>query len=728
MIILFLIMAQQWTSFLNPQPIYDIASNNENIWAATNGGILGYKKSTTDSFQQITNTSGLPTNKVVNVAIDKYGNMWFLCANRIITGGIILMSSDMSKKRLFTYMEGLPSYNFSSICIDGDSVWVGTEDNTKIWFYDMKGNPFNTGQQGVVLKNLQPSNEVKKIKIFANMLWFGTNSGIGVSNKSLDSFIVCNTYNGLPNDTVYAIEKWNNYMWAGTKKGIARILVDSIRFGDSVLWDIVDTNFKVNDFCAVDTALWMACSQGTYRCELVGDTSCNWIQIANYDSRALLFDSTLWIGTAWNGIVKYADSIQEYEPEGPASNYFSTIVMDLDGSIWSTHWGEPGWEHNKVSKLYKDGDDWKWKIYSFSVPWVTNIMVDKNNNKWITMADWSMPPAYGVVRIFPNDSTIQIKLDTLKDANFVYASCLDDNGDLWVASLDTYIRRIRAGTNQVDTTFSDPNGYTSWVYPMMRDADENLWIGSIRPQCLVILKKDGTMQKELIGEEFSFFNKEKPGEVWVGSTSGAHQFKNLQRVNSYTISQLGGVPRGMTIDSTNIWFALSKSTETDVGGIRKLSSAGVLTTYTTQDGLVNDLAKGVEIDHINKILWAGTENGLSRYALSQSVEESSDSQSTFQNPKLDVSQNPFINSTTINYFIPPNFFSVVSETKSASGENVRLAIYDLSGRAVKTLVNGKKQTGSYSINLDATELKTGIYFVQFAAGNYRETKKIMVVK
>ncbi|MDD2891036.1 MAG: hypothetical protein PHE49_10435, partial [bacterium] len=190
MIILFLIMAQQWTSFLNPQPIYNIASNGENIWAATNGGILGYEKSTTNSFQHITNTSGIPNNQIVNVAIDKYGNIWFLCAST--TGGVIVISPDMSKKRLFTFIERVPSYNFSSICIDGDSVWVGTEDNTKIWFYDMKGDPFNSSQQGVVLRNLQPSNEVKKIKIFEGIdIWKRYNtSNSGISNNNISAIIV----------------------------------------------------------------------------------------------------------------------------------------------------------------------------------------------------------------------------------------------------------------------------------------------------------------------------------------------------------------------------------------------------------------------------------------------------------------------------------------------------------------------------------------------------------
>ncbi|MDD2890793.1 MAG: hypothetical protein PHE49_09190, partial [bacterium] len=619
---------------------------------------------------------------------------------------------------------GLPDNHIQALAIEettGDK-WIGTNDGGLVKFDGNSWVVYDTSNSGLSNNNVSAIiieggtkwigiNSSGLVKFDITKMWVGTNSGIGVSNKVFDDLIVFNTKNGLPNDTVYAIEKWNNYMWAGTKKGIARILIDSIRFGDSVLWDIVDTNFKVNDFCVVDTALWMACSQGTYRCELVGDTSCNWIQIANYDSRALLFDGALWIGTAWNGIVKYAAPIEEYKPEGPAANYFLNMAMDLNGGIWSSHWGEPGWTHNKVSKLYKDGNDWKWKIYSFSVPFVTNVMVDKKNNKWITMADWNDPAVCAVARIFPNDSTIQITIDAPGGANFVTGSCLDDNDDLWIASTDGYIRRIRNSTNQVDTAFSDPNGYTSWVCPMMKDADGNLWVGSIRPQCLVILKKDGTMQKKLVGEEFYFFNKEKAGEVWVGSTSGAYQFKNMQISNSYTISELGGTPRGMTIDSANIWFAISKSTETDKGGVRKLSNEG-FEEYTTKDGLVNDLAKSVRFDQINKVLWVGTENGLSRFYIG-----SSNPLDTLS--KIIVCPNPFMVSKHKEIVF---YIDSIGISGDNSGGEVR--IYTLSGRLLKKIehINSSKVVWD-GRDITGNRISSGVYLI--SAFNTKTNRKYL---
>ncbi|MDD5528985.1 MAG: T9SS type A sorting domain-containing protein [bacterium] len=83
--------------------------------------------------------------------------------------------------------------------------------------------------------------------------------------------------------------------------------------------------------------------------------------------------------------------------------------------------------------------------------------------------------------------------------------------------------------------------------------------------------------------------------------------------------------------------------------------------------------------------------------------------------KLKIGQNPFVSTTTIRYSVPKY-------------TSTRLTIYDLSGRCVKTLVDGEKEAGSYSVNLNAKELKTGIYFVKLCVGSYKETKKIVLMK
>ncbi len=84
----------------------------------------------------------------------------------------------------------------------------------------------------------------------------------------------------------------------------------------------------------------------------------------------------------------------------------------------------------------------------------------------------------------------------------------------------------------------------------------------------------------------------------------------------------------------------------------------------------------------------------------------------------DLSQNypnPFNPVTTIKYQIPKDGL-------------VKLIIYDLLGREVKTLVNEIKTAGYYDIKFDASSLSSGIYFYKMVAGDFVSIKKLVVLK
>ena len=55
-------------------------------------------------------------------------------------------------------------------------------------------------------------------------------------------------------------------------------------------------------------------------------------------------------------------------------------------------------------------------------------------------------------------------------------------------------------------------------------------------------------------------------------------------------------------------------------------------------------------------------------------------------------------------------------------------MYDILGREVATLVNKQQKAGYYEVEFDATELTSAIYFYRINAGEFVETKKMILMK
>jgi hypothetical protein len=86
--------------------------------------------------------------------------------------------------------------------------------------------------------------------------------------------------------------------------------------------------------------------------------------------------------------------------------------------------------------------------------------------------------------------------------------------------------------------------------------------------------------------------------------------------------------------------------------------------------------------------------------------------------------NPFNPSTKIKFSVP----SWEGYGFSRGVGLVTLKIYDIIGREVQTLVNEALQPGTYEVTFDGTGLNSGVYFYQLTAGDYSETKKMVLVK
>ena len=77
--------------------------------------------------------------------------------------------------------------------------------------------------------------------------------------------------------------------------------------------------------------------------------------------------------------------------------------------------------------------------------------------------------------------------------------------------------------------------------------------------------------------------------------------------------------------------------------------------------------------------------------------------------------NPFNPSTSINFAIPiPSL--------------VRISVFDMLGKEVEVLVNEQLSAGTYKADWNASKYSSGAYFYKIQAGNFIETKQMLLIK
>ena len=160
-----------------------------------------------------------------------------------------------------------------------------------------------------------------------------------------------------------------------------------------------------------------------------------------------------------------------------------------------------------------------------------------------------------------------------------------------------------------------------------------------------------------------------------------------ESVLSSSIASSIEIPTGSTEGTWNIRIIL----EDDFGSITNLGP--------------NDLENQNFQNHIfvnNTILGLDNENVPTKFLLHQNY------------------PNPFNPITTLRYNLPKDTF-------------VRITVFDMSGNAIKTLVNTIKNAGFNSEQWNATNnqehtVSSGVYFYTIQAGNFIDTKKMILIK
>ena len=164
-----------------------------------------------------------------------------------------------------------------------------------------------------------------------------------------------------------------------------------------------------------------------------------------------------------------------------------------------------------------------------------------------------------------------------------------------------------------------------------------------------------------------------------------------------------------------------------------IETGQVLGMFSVPQGGQNN-GSGVGLDPANRAIWLthfedtrlfcvqGLDDGSSppghRGIKERRFEELGDNDTGVdgQSPILGgASPNPFNPTTRIRFRLP-------------DAGPVRLAIYDVHGRLVKTLVSGPRSAGEHIVEWRAGDTPSGVYFYRLATPGFEQTKKLVLLK
>jgi hypothetical protein len=155
----------QWTSYTNANYVYDLVRVGDDLWAATEGGVLRWNLAE-GTRVKYTAEHGLASNSVEALAMDGEGALWF--GTR---GGVSRF--DGQNWTTYTTEEGLASNSVHAIAVDGEgALWFGTEDGG-VSCFDGENWTTYTEEDGLA------NNRVEAIAVDGEgALWFGTRGGV----------------------------------------------------------------------------------------------------------------------------------------------------------------------------------------------------------------------------------------------------------------------------------------------------------------------------------------------------------------------------------------------------------------------------------------------------------------------------------------------------------------------------------------------------------------------
>ncbi len=216
------------------------------------------------------------------------------------------------------------------------------------------------------------------------------------------------------------------------------------------------------------------------------------------------------------------------------------------------------------------------------------------------------------------------------------------------------------------------------------------------------------------------------GSNWVSTTLNNKSIYSLALIGNYVYAGTGsGVYR--STDSGYTWTQSTLSNEL-------IYSVAVYDNYVFAGSELN----GVYLSGNNGLNWIQINEGLgnatiySLYIFNNYIFAGASANSVYRRPlgelvNINTNEIPVEMKLSQNYPNPFNPLTTINFDINRK-DKVTLKVYDILGKLIATLVNKTFNPGSYSVNWNASQYQSGIYFYRLETGNFTDTKRMILIK
>jgi ligand-binding sensor domain-containing protein len=290
----------------------------------------------------------------------------------------------------------------------------------------------------------------------------------------------------------------------------------------------------------------------------------------------------------------------------------------------------------------------------------------------------------------------------LTDLN-VSSIVINSNGDIFAG---TYSGGVYLSTDNGDEWTQINTGFTNLeIRSLVIDSSDNIFAGNI----LGVYKSSNNGNNWIkmgLNEVVSTFAVNSQNYIFAADFGG-NVYKSTDSGISWTQNYVAPYVQTLLINSNDYVFA---GTLTDGVYYSKNNGAN---WFPINSGLNNLDVRSLILNSQDELI-AGTESGgVYRSLVPSDIKNEQTAPNVFS--LFQNYPNPFNPQTKISW-------------QSPVASHQTLKVYDVLGNEVASLINEFKNPGSYEVDFNASKFSSGIYFYQLKAGDFVETKKMILMK